>query len=145
MTAKEYLNQLKKLNCCIKNKKQELSELSEIIYTTPALDTSKEKVTTSVQNKGFDKIDNKIDLEKEIAQQIEDFISLKHKIINDIHSLNRSEYIDILYKRYVQFKSFEEIAVEMNYSYRHTTRIHGYALKSFADMVLNGKDVLKCP
>lgn len=34
----------------------------------------------------------------------------------------------VLYARYVELKSFERIAVDMNYSYRHIHRIHGRAL-----------------
>jgi hypothetical protein len=137
MTAKEYLGRLKKINSVIKNKEQELSELTEIVYTVPAIDNEKEKVRASTQNRGFDKVDKKVDLETEIQAQIESFMSLKHKIIDEIHSLDNSDYISVLFKRYVEFKYFEEIAVEMGYSYRHITRLHGYALKAFSDRILS--------
>ena len=41
---------------------------------------------------------------------------------------------------YIKGMTWEQIAVEMNYSYRNTTRLHGYALKS-----CKIKDVLVCP
>lgn len=38
---------------------------------------------------------------------------------------------EILSRRYLLNQSWEKIAVEMGYSYRNITRLHGYALKHF--------------
>lgn len=38
---------------------------------------------------------------------------------------------EILSRRYLIGQSWEKIAVEMGYSYRNITRLHGYALKHF--------------
>lgn len=38
---------------------------------------------------------------------------------------------EILSRRYLLNQSWEKIAVEMRYSYRNITRLHGYALKHF--------------
>lgn len=38
---------------------------------------------------------------------------------------------EILSRRYLIGQSWEKIAVEMGYSYRNVTRLHGYALKHF--------------
>ena len=38
---------------------------------------------------------------------------------------------EILSRRYLLWQSWEKIAVEMGYSYRNVTRLHGYALKHF--------------
>lgn len=38
---------------------------------------------------------------------------------------------EILSRRYLIGQSWEKIAVEMGYSYRNITRVHGYALKHF--------------
>ena len=37
-------------------------------------------------------------------------------------------YHDVLHRRYIEGQSFELIAVELNYSYRHVIRLHGEAL-----------------
>ena len=50
---------------------------------------------------------------------------------SEIQSLDSPVYIDILYKRYVEYKTLEEIAVEMSYSYRQVLRLHGLALQDF--------------
>lgn len=38
---------------------------------------------------------------------------------------------EILSRRYLLWQGWEKIAVEMGYSYRNITRLHGYALKHF--------------
>jgi hypothetical protein len=41
-------------------------------------------------------------------------------------------YIDVLYKRYIECKRFELIAVEMNYDYDYVRKLHVKALEVFA-------------
>ena len=72
-----------------------------------------------------------IDLEAEINAEIDRFVDEKHKIINQIQGLKNSDYISLLFKRYVEFKKFETIAVEMNFTYQYVLNMHGYALKEF--------------
>ncbi|WP_418440693.1 hypothetical protein [Anaerotignum lactatifermentans] len=38
---------------------------------------------------------------------------------------------EILSRRYLLDQSWEKIAIEMKYSYRHVTKLHGYALNHF--------------
>jgi DNA-directed RNA polymerase specialized sigma subunit len=75
-------------------------------------------------------------LDEEINREIDEFAEEKHRIINEIHQLDNLEYVRILFKVYVEFKKLEEVCVDMGYSYRHITRLHGYALKSFGEKVL---------
>ena len=44
-------------------------------------------------------------------------------------------HYDVLYKRYIEYQSFERIAVEMDYTYRNVHYLHGRALQAF-DKVL---------
>ena len=127
---KEYLRQLHRLELCIEQRQEELNRLRELIGCN-AIDYG-ERVQTSPS---ADEIPNEVirraELEADISRKIERFLQLKHKIINEIQSLDNAVYVSILYKRYVEYKSLEEIAVEMNYSYIHIKRLHGYALLEF--------------
>ena len=127
---KEYLRQLHRLELCIEQRQEELNRLRELIGCN-AIDYG-ERVQTSPS---ADSIPNEVirraELEADISRKIERFLQLKHKIINEIQSLDNAVYVSILYKRYVEYKSLEEIAVEMNYSYRQVLRLHGTALKEF--------------
>lgn len=95
-----------------------------------------ERVQTSPS---ADSIPNEVirraELEADISRKIERFLQLKHKIINEIQSLDNAVYVNILYKRYVEYKSLDEIAEKMNYSYVHMKRLHGYALQKFKTSV----------
>lgn len=134
--AKEYLEQIRILDVRIKIKTKELNELKNDMYDISAVNISEERVKSSIQNKGFDKVDSSIDLEREIKQQIDNLVHLRHKTIDEIQNLNNVNYIDVLYKRYVEGKTFDEIALDMGYSYGHITKMHGKALQAFCNIHL---------
>ena len=60
---------------------------------------------------------------------IKQYTEKKNEIITTIQKLEDPRYIDILYKRYVEFETFERIADEKVYSWRHILRLHKQALK----------------
>lgn len=82
-----------------------------------------------------DQIPNEIirrdELVRTIRQETDQLMSLQHEIIGQIQQLARSEYVDLLYKRYVEDKTFDRIADEMGYSYDHIRRLHKKALNEF--------------
>ena len=131
--AKEYLQRLKKLNTIIDQKVGELSDLRAISKKISNTDYSKDRVQTyTCRDAPFtDTILQIIELEHEINREIDAFVDEKHRIINQIQSLQNSKYIEVLYRRYVEFKQFEEIAVAMNYTYDYVRELHGYALRDF--------------
>ena len=133
MKAKEYLQQLQRLDTVINQKIKEVQDLRVQARSTGGLDYSKERVQLSPSGDApFVKpICRIIDLEAEINAEIDRFVDEKHKIINQIQGLKNSDYISLLFKRYVEFKKFETIAVEMNFTYQYVLNMHGYALKEF--------------
>lgn len=136
MKAKEYLQQLKRLDTLIDQKIKELDELRSM-STVGAVDYSTERVQSShSQDAPFVRIVHKIiELEQEINSEIDTFVDKKHRIINQIQKLKNPDYISLLFKRYVEFKKFETIAIEMNYTYQYILNMHGYALKSFEEIM----------
>lgn len=139
MKAKEYLQQLQRLDTVINQKINELGDLRLKSQSTGSIDYSKERVQTSPSGDApFVKpICRIIDLEAEINAEIDRYVDEKHRIINQIQGLKNSDYISLLFKRYVEFKSLERICVEMNFSYDYIKHLHGYALKEFEDKILN--------
>lgn len=133
MTAKEYLKQLKKLDVMINQEVKELEELRLKAMSIGSIDYSKGRTqTNSFKGAPFVELIKHIaDLEAEINIDIEKLVDRKHKIIKQIQALDDTNYMEILYKRYVEFKKLEEIAVEMNFTYQYTREIHGYALQKF--------------
>lgn len=133
MKAKEYLKHLKRLDTIINQKLQELSDLRLKMASPPGIDYSKDRVQTSPSGEApFVRImDRVMELEAEINDEVDRFVDEKHKIINQIQGLKDSRCIEILFKRYVEYKSLETIAVELNYTYQYTRELHGHALQEF--------------
>ena len=94
---------------------------------------SKERVQTSPSGDApyVRTVSRIVDLNRRIQEEIDDFVDRKHKIINQIQGLDNPNYIKLLFKRYVEFKKFEEIAFELDFTYQYTIELHGYALKEF--------------
>ncbi len=132
--AKVYLQKVEKMDLCIDQKLLQLEDLKSIRFNVQAIDYEKERVMCSVVNNGFKKSDRYIDLDKEINKEIDDFCDLKQVIINQIQQLDNIIYVDILHKKYIEYKKYptlEKIAFEYNKSYRHIVRLHREALECF--------------
>jgi len=139
MTTKEYLQRLEKLDTIINQKITEMDNLKNMLTCIGSFDYSKDRVQTSPEGDApFVKTIEKICvLQEEINREIDNFVDEKHKIINQIQSLSKRIYIDILFKRYVEYKNFEKIAVETGYSYDHVIHLHGHALQEFEKLAYN--------
>lgn len=136
MTAKEYLSQLKILDIKINQRLRQKEELKEIMYSIPAVNTENERVSGGVK-RNYNKVDKYTDMEREIDKIIDQFVDLKHKIVGEIQLLNNPLFMDILYKRYVEFKGLELISVELCYNYNYIRHMLGIALKKFDETILN--------
>lgn len=71
------------------------------------------------------------ELDRELHDLVEQKIAIRLEIGRKIEAMPNETESLLLRLRYIQGMSFENIAVEMGYTYRHTTRIHGDALKNF--------------
>lgn len=133
MKAKEYLQQLQRLDTVINQKIKELDGLRLELQSTRGIDYSKERVQSSPSGSApFVNLTGRImDLEAEINAEIDCFVDKKHQIINQIQGLSNATHIQVLFKRYVEFKRLEVIAVEMNFTYQYTRALHGNALRNF--------------
>lgn len=137
MTPKEYLSQIYKFEMLIKQKQTEKAQLKEFDGVA-GIDYTKEKVQTSSKNEApyISIVEKLIKCEFDINKLIGEFLNLKMKIIGEIQSLANPQHIEILFKKYVEFKRLEVIAVEMNYSYDYIKHVHGYALQAFGEKFL---------
>lgn len=129
MTAKEYLSQARFLDERINSKIQQVTSLNELATKC----TSTLSDMPHNPNKGnstmADAVCKIIDLQEEINRDIDRFVDLKREIMKVIKAVPDVEYQTILEKRYLCFISWEQIAVDMNYSIQHIHRMHSKALK----------------
>ncbi len=134
MSTKEYLVQLKILDVKLRQKLQELRELSDRIICIQGVNYSEDKElsTSSSYEATFARRYEAVDLlEREVEQRIQELIEFKHRLINEIQSIDCPTSASLLFKRYVEFKKLDVIAREMNYSYNRIRHLHGIALKNF--------------
>lgn len=112
------LLEIKKKDSLIESKKRELEKLNELMISVKVSDYSKERIQMSHENDSqiietISKIQN---LEREIMSDIQEFVEFKAECMRMIDSLDNPKFIDIAYKRYFEYKSFERIAEEMDLS-----------------------------
>lgn len=128
MKVKEYLKQLKSIDTLISEKQLEVNNLEDMA-TRISIRYDKDKVLTSKDKDKMAKTVAKIaDLQQEINQYIDFLVDLKtdaQHIINQVDSIPLQK---VLTGYYVNNKSFEQLAEEMDRSCRHVTRLHGQAL-----------------
>mgnify|MGYP001212015072 CR=1 FL=1 len=67
----------------------------------------------------------------ELHQSMEERIELRREIIRKIEAMQNETEKLVLRLKYIQGKTFEKIAVDLRYTYRHVTRLHGQALRNF--------------
>ncbi len=139
MTAKEYLLQVRKKEAVIARLKFDKENLREILCSIGGTGEG-ERVQSSRNNDRFGSVFARID-EKDclIAEKLEELVEFKVRVSDEISTLSDARYIEILHKRYIRFMSFEQIAVDMGYSYRYVTKMHGYALLEFERGILGRK------
>lgn len=138
MTAKEYLQQLYRLKERVERQKDKLATLKSMLTSIRSPVTSDEKVIgENTSGASFEKIVEKIEEnEIELNNLIDNFLYMHDKITGELEELNNNTHEELLYKKYVQFKSLETIAKEMNYSYNWIRHSHGYALLEFENKIL---------
>ena len=136
MTAKEYLNQVRNLESKMKILKEEIDTLREMVVSTGAIQQGERVLSSGTQDKTAETICKINEKECEWNDLMREFALARANVIINIQKLNNPEYEQILYKRYCQSKKWEEIALEMNYTYQWVCKLHGRALLEL-DKVLN--------
>ena len=128
---RNYLSKLYRLNNFINSNLEELKRLRELSVSLPAMNYDKERVKGGTDE---DKLQNAvcdiIELEEKIKSEIDEFVKVENEIREVI---NRQEDVDerlLLRLRYIEFNTFEQISIKMNYSLRQIWRIHKKALKN---------------
>jgi DNA-directed RNA polymerase specialized sigma subunit len=78
-----------------------------------------------------------MDLENEVNKDIDELIKLKGEIIETINQVDDPIYQLILERRYVEGKTWEEIAAGLGYDRSTVWRNHGKALKEIFKILNN--------
>jgi hypothetical protein len=135
MTVKQYLNQLCILKQKADQKRKELKHVKQESLICNRSGALTGKVQTSFSRTGSPTERYAIrlsDLENAVNESILTYLEERDGIVDQIHELDNSSYIEVLHKRYVEdIRNFENIACDMGYSYQYVLNIHAEALKAF--------------
>ena len=134
MKAKDYLRQLQKLDKLIENKLAEKEQWKAMATSTTQQLTADRVQTSGNPQKMADAVCKIIEIEAELNAFVDRLIDTKRDVISTIERLNPTEY-DLLHKVYVQYFTFDDVAIKMNKSYSWVTTVHGRALKSVQNML----------
>lgn len=132
--VKEYLKEIKFKQQYLQRLKKRRKTL-HLDVSFGGIDYSADKIQSTPKNRleeamirlseRLEKIDNDI---AKVSIEIDDRISSIEKLTNNTHR-------SIIFKRYVEDKTFEQISVEMGYAYNYTCTIHGDALKELSKVL----------
>lgn len=104
-------------------------------------DLRSQRMNPSIQNDGMPHGNAHSDLSGYVARLDELISQLEHErelavkqykeIHDQIHKMQDGVEKEVLERQYLMGETWEQIAVQMNYTYRHVIRLHGMALLDF--------------
>lgn len=116
-------------------------EISALLRLVQSTRESLESITQNYNSDGAQvtkdphKFDRLIELEALVDSKVDEQIELKAEILRTIMKLDDRRQRLVLMEYYIEMKTWEQVAVDLNYSYMHITRLHGYALKEVQKII----------
>ena len=132
MTAKEYLSQYRWLNAKIDSEIEQARRMREL---ASSVSSSCGGGSGGTSDKVGNAVAKLVDLENRINADIDKLVAIKHEIEDVISCVEDERLQTLLRLRYINGKTWEQIAVSMSYSYMHICRIHGIALAAVSKMM----------
>jgi len=130
MTAKEYLNQAYRLDQRINSKAEQIFKLRALASQTNATMSSMPRNASPNHHRMEDIIAKIADFENDLNNDIDNLIDLEREITVTINAVENPDQQLLLSLRYLNFKSWEQIAVTLGYSMVYTFQLHKKALEN---------------
>lgn len=132
MTAKQYLSRAwaldSRIDSLVETKKQQYDRLVNITVNYNA-DGSQ---ATSDPHR----FDSLVAIEGQIDEMIDRMLVTKAETLETIERLNDWKLREVLKRRYIDMQTFEQIAYNMGYGWRHVMRLHKKGLQEI-ERVMN--------
>lgn len=139
--AKAYLQQIELCDAQIKNMTHEIADLrSMVMHITSTFRPDGSTAKGGVSDKIGNTVAKIVELEADVNKAIDRFVDLKREITKTIEQVTDPRELRLLYLRYFQYMQWEEIAVEMGYTYRNVCYIHSRALQSVNRILEDGNN-----
>lgn len=138
MEAKEYLESYRLIQTRINVLMTEVERLRAEAESV-SIDLDGMPKGTADNNKMSRLVAEMADLEATLTDEMSGLYVRRMRIITQLGKLKSHKHQLLLQKRYIECKSWEHIAVEMDITWRHCYRLHGSALAEF-EQVLRDED-----
>ena len=132
MTVKEYLGQAYRLDQRINSKLEQVASLNELATKCTSTLTGMPRNPNRGTSTMADAVGKIVDLQAEINRDIDRLVDLKREMVRLIKAVDNTEYQTLLELRYLCFKTWEQIAVDMGYTTRNIHLLHKKALEMIA-------------
>ena len=137
MNEQEYFNRAYNLDQRINSKIEQISSLNELATKCTSAITGMPHSPNHGKTTMADTVTKIVALQEEINSDIDSLVDLKREMAGVIKAVESSEQQVLLELRYLCFKSWEQIAVEMGYSLHHLYKVHRAALDAAAKWIPN--------
>jgi hypothetical protein len=131
MSTKDYLSQAYRIDQRINSKMAQVMSLRDLLSKATGTLSGAPKAATPNPHSMEDTICKMVDMENEINEDIDALVDLKAEIMRRIKRVENTEFQTILELRYLCFKRWEVIAVELGYDLRYLYKLHDQALDAF--------------
>ena len=139
--AKEFLSQVELCDIHISNMLDELQQLKDMVLKITG--KWKDDVISGGsgnQDKLGSAVSKIVDMEAEINSAVDNYVDKKKEVKAVLGKITDPDQVAVLYKRYFQYMTWEEIACEMHMTYRNVCYIHGKALQTVEELLNGGAD-----
>lgn len=128
MIAKEYLSQAYRLDQRINSKLEQIASLNDLATKCTSTLTGMPRNPNRGSSTMADAVSKIVELQAEINRDIDRLVDLKCDMVRCIKAVDNTEHQTLLELRYLCFKTWEQIAVDMGYNVRHVYRLHDDAI-----------------
>ena len=131
MTGKSWLNRARGLDREINDLLREKERTRDALLRITQSYTRSEAQTTPDPHK-FDRLAEYEDL---IDRKVDDLLAVKQEILDTVSKLENRAQRRALIGYYVSFKTWEQVAVGMHYSFQHVMRIRNEAIAEVEKLI----------
>lgn len=132
--AKGFLNQARRADALVARYTEEL-ERCRAKTTDIVSSMSSDELSGSTPNphKYSDLIARILELEQKLDVAIDEMVDAKNRVVEVISRVESPQECAVLTRRYINCQRWEQIAFEMNYSYRGVLKINDRAIESVGE------------
>ena len=136
MNAVQYLWQVKALDTKLKQREDQLKNIKQAALEAGATGFDAISVQSSAEGGRVERLVLRyLELEREIQEERVNLEEKKNEIIGQIHKLTNERYVVVLYKYFVENKSYDTISQELVYNYDYVKKLRIKATKIFAKVI----------